>query len=186
MQNTKRLGTRQKKHCIGKAMLALGRVSLEADAQIYPLGGIAEGSVEMSCLTYSGKGRKIDVLKVKAEADAQICPFGGIAEGSAEISCLTLSEQEGKIDVLKVKAGGSVGAGLGGVKAKLECGVDLISADRTLGEGRSLNANLGLNVDTGVEYGVDGVSASVGGFGASIGRNTSVSMPFGSASLKWW
>ena len=120
------------------------------------------------------------------EADAQIGPLGGIAEGSAEISYFTFSKQEGKIDVLKAKAGGDVGAGLGGVKAKVECGVDLISTDLTLGEDRSINANLGLNADTGVEYGVDGFSVSAGGFGFSIGRNTGVSMPFGSASLKWW
>ena len=49
-----------------------------------------------------------------------------------------------------------------------------------------LEANVGLNVDTGVEVRPDTVAASVAGFGGSMGRTIGVSTPLGGIKFKLW
>ena len=68
----------------------------------------------------------------------------------------------------------------------MEAGVDVVSTEVKLGDKQSVNANLGLNANTGGEIGVNGVSATVLGLGASIGRNTGIQTPFGSITFKPW
>ena len=53
--------------------------------------------------------------------------------------------------------------------------------------GQEVSANVGLNVDTGVDIRPDTVAASVAGFGGSIGRTIGVSTPLGGIKFKlWW
>ena len=82
--------------------------------------------------------------------------------------------------------GGGLGIGAGGAKAKLEAGVDVVDVNVKFSENQGMDANLGLNADTGFEAGVDGVSASVLGLGFSLGRNTGINTPFGGISFKLW
>jgi hypothetical protein len=81
---------------------------------------------------------------------------------------------------------GGLGIGAGGAKAKVKAGVDLISVENKLSEHTSLKTNVGLNVDTGVEIGIDGIGASVAGIGFSVGRNMAIKTPFGGINLKLW
>ena len=88
--------------------------------------------------------------------------------------------------LLDGKVEGGIGAGAGGVKAKVGAGVDLISSEAKFGKNQSVKTNIGLNVDTGVELGADGVGVSVAGLGVSVGRNMAIKTPFGGLNLKLW
>ena len=88
------------------------------------------------------------------------------------------------MEIVKNYAGAGLGIGLGGVKAKVEAGIDVVNSKTKLSKNQEINWNLGVNVDTGFEAGVDGVTASVGGFGFKLGRNTGISTPFGGISVK--
>merc|ERR1712025_853229 len=114
----------------------------------------------------------------QAGAGAEFGIGGAIAEARADSTVYSCGDNDGTIDVLKVKTGGA--------KAKVDLGVDLVHMKGKIGENQEVNANLGLNVDTGGEIGVDGVSGSFLGFGASVGRNTGIHTPFGSISFKLW
>lgn len=132
------------------------------------------------------KDDNAELLKATASADAQFGLGGAIAEAGADATYLSLSDDKASLDVLKGNVGGGVGIGAGGAKAKLDVGVDLVSSEVKLGDKQSVSANLGLNANTGAEIGVNGVSASFLGLGASIGRNTGIHTPFGSISFKLW
>ena len=62
----------------------------------------------------------------------------------------------------------------------------MVKSTAKLKGGQELSANIGLNVDTGFEAGAGGISASVAGFGGSIGRTIGVNTPFGGFSFKLW
>ena len=46
--------------------------------------------------------------------------------------------------------GAGAGAGLGGYKAKMEAGVDVVREKLALGDKAEFNGNLGVNVNTGI------------------------------------
>ena len=81
---------------------------------------------------------------------------------------------------------GSLGAGPRGAMAKVEAEIDLYRARLNISENQAIQASLGLNANTRAEVGVDGVSAAFLGWGGSIGRETGISTPFASISLKLW
>ena len=97
-----------------------------------------------------------------------------------------MEDSGGRVDVLSAGVGGGIGAGLGGVKARADVGVDLVKATAKTKTGQELSANLGLNANTGVDIGAGSVGASVVGFGGSIGRTIGISTPFGGVSFKLW
>ena len=94
--------------------------------------------------------------------------------------------KNGQLDLLNAGVAGGVGIGPAGGKAKVEAGVDLVKSTTKFKGGQELSANIGLNVDTGVEAGLGGVSVQVAGFGGSIGRTIGVNTPFGGFSFKLW
>ena len=79
---------------------------------------------------------------------------------------------------------GGLGIGVGGVKAKAKAGIDIVSAEAKLSEHTSLKMNFGLNVDTGVEMGIDGIGGSVAGFGFAFGRNMAIKTICGGVNIK--
>ncbi|KAJ8281128.1 hypothetical protein GJAV_G00063850 [Gymnothorax javanicus] len=121
-----------------------------------------------------------------AGANAEFGLGGAIAEADADVTAYCYEEDDGKIEVAKGYVGGGLGAGAGGIKAKAEAGVDAVNVSAKLGKNQEMSVNLGLNVDTGVELGVDGVGVSFLGFGVSAGRNTGISTPFGGFNFKFW
>jgi len=122
----------------------------------------------------------------EASADAELGVGGAIAEAGVSGTIFAKSNQDGVVEVGKAELGGGLGAGPGGVKAKVDAGVDLVRARGKIGENQEIKANLGLNANTGGEVGVDGVSATFLGWGGSIGRETGIATPFGGLSLKLW
>ena len=64
--------------------------------------------------------------------------------------------------------------------------VDLVKCNAKTVFGQEVSANVGLNVDTGVDIRPDTVAASVAGFGGSIGRTIGVSTPLGGIKFKLW
>ena len=143
-------------------------------------------SAEASAGAAAVKDGNAELLKATAGAEAQFGLGGAIAEAGADATYFSLSDDAGSLDVLKGNVGGGVGIGAGGAKAKLEAGVDVVSTELKLGDKQSVSANLGLNANTGAEVGVEGVSATFLGLGASVGRNTGIHTPFGSISFKLW
>ncbi|XP_034049053.1 uncharacterized protein LOC117530235 [Thalassophryne amazonica] len=121
-----------------------------------------------------------------AGANAEFGLGGAIAEADADLTAYCFEEDDGRIEVGKGYVGGGLGLGAGGVKAKAEAGIDAVNVSAKLGKNQEMSANVGLNVDTGVEFGVDGVSVSFLGIGVSAGRNTGISTPFGGISFKLW
>ena len=170
-----------KKTAEAKARTRDGRAWAGARAADHDNGAF---SAEASAGATARKDGNAELLKATASADAQIGLGGAIAEAGADATYLSHSDDKASLDVLKSNVGGGVGIGAGGAKAKLEAGVDLVSTKAKLGDRQSVNANLGLNANTGGEIGVDGVSATVLGVGASIGRNTGIHTPFGSINFK--
>jgi len=75
-------------------------------------------------------------------------------------------------------AGAEVGAGAGGVVAKVGLGVDAVNM-----KAHGVQARIGVNVDTGFSAGPAGAEAKLGGFGVSVGKKTGVSTPFGEVSV---
>ena len=148
------------------------------------------GTGVFSAEAYAGasalKDGNWEALSARSSADAQFGTGGAIAEAGADARYLTYGGNAGSIDVIKGKVGGGLGIGAGGAKAKVVAGVDLVEVKGKLGENQAVSANLGLNVNTGAEFGVDGVGVSVAGLGFSVGRNTGINTPFGSISFKLW
>jgi len=122
----------------------------------------------------------------EASADAEFGVGGAIAEAGVSGTIYSMNNQDGVVEVGKAELGGGLGAGIGGVKAKVDAGVDLVRARGKIGENQEVKANLGLNANTGGEIGVDGVSATFLGWGGSVGRETGIATPFGGFSLKLW
>ena len=176
-------GGRNKKTAKAEASTRDGRAWAGARATDHNSGVYSAGA---SAGAAALKDDNAELLKATAKADAQFGLGGAIAEAGADATYLSLSDDKASLDVLKGNVGGGVGIGAGGAKAKLEAGVDLVSTEVKLGGKQSMSANLGLNADTGGEIGVNGVSASVLGLGASIGRNTGIHTPFGSITFKLW
>ena len=108
---------------------------------------------------------------------------GAIAEAGVDVAVYRNQTEEGSISFGEASLGGGVGLGLGGIKAKGDAKIDLVHAAAKLGDIGTLDANLGLNVSTGVEIGAAGFGFSVLGFGVSVGRKTGISTPFGEISL---
>ena len=90
------------------------------------------------------------------------------------------------VDVFKGKIGGGIGLGPGGAKAMVEAGVDFVATEIALWKNQCLNANFGLNADTGGEFGVDGVNLKAAGLGLSLGRTMGIYTPFGGVNLTLW
>ena len=124
--------------------------------------------------------------RATADASAEFGLGGAIAEANADATAYSYGDDSGQVDVGKGRVGGGLGIGAGGAKAKLEAGVDVVDVNVKFSKNQGMDANLGLNADTGFEAGVDGVSASVLGLGFSLGRNTGISTPFGGISFKLW
>ena len=124
--------------------------------------------------------------RARADASAEFGLGGVIAEANADATAYSYGDDSGQIDVGKGRVGGGVGLGAGGAKAKVEAGVDVVDLKVKFSKNRGMDANLGLNADTGFEAGVDGVSASALGFGFSLGRNSGISTPLGRISFKLW
>ena len=76
-------------------------------------------------------------------------------------------------------------AGIKAIGAK-QPRVDLVKCKASTVFGQEVSANVGLNVDTGVDIRPDTVAASVAGFGGSIGRTIGVSTPLGGIKFKLW
>ena len=124
--------------------------------------------------------------RARADANAEFGAGGAIAEANADATVYSYGDDDGQIDVGKGRVGGGLGLGAGGAKAPLEAGVDVLDVNVKFSKNQGMDANLGLNADTGFEAGLDGVSASVLGLGLSLGRNTGISTPFGGISFKLW
>ena len=124
--------------------------------------------------------------RARADASAEFGLGGVIAEANADATAYSYGDDSGQIDVGKGRVGGGVGLGAGGAKAKVEAAVDVVDLKVKFSKNRGMDANLGLNADTGFEAGVDGVSASVLGLGVSLGRSTGISTPLGRVSFKLW
>ena len=124
--------------------------------------------------------------RARADASAEFGLGGVIAEANADATAYSYGDDSGQIDVGKGRVGGGVGLGAGGAKAKVEAAVDVVDLKVKFSKNRGMDANLGLNADTGFEAGVDGVSASALGFGFSLGRNSGISTPLGRISFKLW
>ena len=124
--------------------------------------------------------------RARADASAEFGLGGAIAEGNADATVYSYADDVGQLDVAKGHVGGGLGLGAGGAKAKVEAGVDVVDVNVKFSKNQGMDANLGLNADTGFEAGVVGVSASVLGLGFSLGRNTGISTPFGGIRFKLW
>ncbi|XP_068723096.1 uncharacterized protein [Montipora capricornis] len=123
----------------------------------------------------------------RADASAEVGLGGAIVEANADATLYSYGDDDaGRIDVAKGRVGGGLGIGPGGAKAKLEASVDAVDINCKFSEKQEMDVNIGLSADTGFEAGVDGVSASVLGFGLKAGRNTGISTPFGGLSFKLW
>ena len=131
------------------------------------------------------RGNK-EALIAESAASAQVGYGGASADANAGVGYFKMEDEQGRLDLLNAGVGGGVGIGPAGAKAKVEAGVDLVKSTAKFQGGQELSANVGLNVDTGFEAGAGGVSASVAGFGGSIGRTIGVSTPFGGISFKLW
>jgi len=134
--------------------------------------------------TVGYKKGKNEVDKLQCGANAEFGLGGAIAEADASHTTYSHTHKQGSIDVGKSSADAGVGIGAGGYKAKATAGYDFVDTNTNLGGNVSMKANVGVNCDTGVEGGTDGVSASFLGFGGSVGRNTGISTPFGSLKFK--
>ena len=132
------------------------------------------------------KQNKHTAYRARADASAEFGLGGAIAEGNADATAYSYADGVKQVDVAKGRVGGGLGLGAGGAKAKLEAGVDVVDVNVKFSKNRAMDANLGLNADTGFEAGVDGVSASVAGLGFILGRNTGISTPLGRISFKLW
>merc|ERR1711915_271063 len=119
-------------------------------------------------------------------ANAQVGYGGASAGANVGVEYYKMENNSGRVDVLNAGVGGGLGIGPAGAKAKVEAGVDLVKSTAKFGGGKELSANIGLNANTGFEAGAGAVSASVGGFGGSIGRTIGISTPFGGVSFKLW
>lgn len=127
------------------------------------------------------------VYRGRADASAEFGLGGAIAEANADATVYSYGDDDaGRIDVAKGRVGGGLGIGLGGAKAKLEASVDAVDINCKFSDNQGMDVNIGLSADTGFEAGLDGVSASVLGFGLKAGRNTGISTPFGGLSFKLW
>ena len=126
------------------------------------------------------------VHRARADAGAEVGVGGAIAEANADATVYSYQDDVAQIDVAKGHVGGGVGIGPGGAKAKVEAGIDVVDLNLKFSENQGVDASLGLNVDTGFEAGVDGVSASVAGLGVSLGRKTGISTPIGELNVKLW
>ena len=82
-------------------------------------------------------------------------------------------------DIMSVSAGGEVGATQAGIDLKGKLGVDAINL-----KSDGVQANIGLNVDTGISVNSDGAEVKFLGTGFEIGDNTfGISTPFGGFSF---
>ena len=87
-------------------------------------------SAEASAGASAMKTDDMDLLTAKAGADAQFGLGGAIAEASGEASIMNFNNG---VEVLKGSVGGEVCIGAGGVKAKVDAGVDLVAVEKKTG-----------------------------------------------------
>jgi len=106
---------------------------------------------------------------------------GAQLDGGAERTWVGYKDGDTHVKGVNFKAGGKLGAGAGGVAAKADIALDAVKV-----ESKHVDANIGLNLTTGVDFGPDGGSVSAAGFG--IGASSSginFSTPIGGIGFKW-
>jgi hypothetical protein len=83
------------------------------------------------------------------------------------------------IKILTATVGAEARADSGGFATKVKAGMNLVET-----EAMGVKTNLGINADTGVSAGRDGVEAKVVGLGFKVGKEVGISTPFGGISFK--
>ena len=160
-----------------------GRARAHARASNHGNGQYSSEAGASACALKEGKK---EALIAESGARAQVGYGGASADANAGVEYFKMEDDQGRLDLLKAGVGGGLGIGPAGAKAKVEAGIDLVESTAKFKNGQELKANLGLNVDTGFEAGAGSVSASVAGFGGSLGRTIGVSTPIGGFSFKLW
>jgi len=112
---------------------------------------------------------------LSSKAKAEYGPGGAVASARASAAISQYKSDAVDLDVLKADGGGALGAGPGGVVAKVDLGVTILGITNKK-NGQTLEFRP--NVDTGLDIGPEGVNTSVAGFGFSIGRKFSIKTPF--------
>ena len=175
--NNRRAGTER-----AEARTKDGRAYARAKATNHNTGVFSAGAGAGISAIVDGKDRYFDS---KANAEAQFGLGGAIAEADVNSAIFRSQAKDGSVSFLEGSLGGGAGVGLGGVKAKVDAKIDAVHAKAKLSDDVSVDARLGLNASTGAEIGPAGVSASFLGFGASVGRKTGISTPFGEFSFNF-
>lgn len=127
------------------------------------------------------------VYRGRVDVSVEFGLGGVIVEVNVDVMVYSYGDDDvGCIDVVKGCVGGGFGIGFGGVKVKLEVGVDVVDINCKFLDNQGMDVNIGLFVDIGFEVGLDGVFVSVLGFGFKVGCNIGISIFFGGLSFKFW
>ena len=159
-----------------------GQAYAKAEATNHNTGAFSAGAGAGVVAIVDGQDR---FLESKANADAEFGLGGAIAEAGVNGAVYRRQAKDGSVSFLEANVGGGLGLGLGGVKAKVDAKVDAVHTKVKLSKDVSMDARLGLSASTGAEIGPAGVSFSFLGLGASVGRKTGISTPFGEFSFNF-
>ena len=107
--------------------------------------------------------------KFRGKAKFQYGYGGVMAEANVNAPTWTLKDDKREVNFHQGILGGGLGAGIGGIKAKVSAGYDAVNSKIDLGNNVNIGFNLGLHADTGFDVGPSGFSAKVAGFGISVG-----------------
>ena len=124
-----------------------------------------------------------EIYSGSANAKAQYGLGGFMADANVEGSLFKFKDRKAEVNFHQGMLGAGLGAGIGGIKAKVSAGYDAVNSKVDLGNNVNIGANLGLRADTGFDVGPSGVSAKVAGFGVSVGCKNEICIFFGCITL---
>lgn len=93
-------------------------------------------------------------------------------------------DEYSEIKVLSGAAKAKAGVDDDGISASLKAGLNLVEAEVV-----GFKSNLGINADTGVSIGKDGIETKLAGVGFKVGKEIGISTPIGELSFdieKFW
>ena len=106
-----------------------------------------------------------------------------MADANVEGSLFKFKDRKAEVNFHQGMLGAGLGAGIGGIKAKVSAGYDAVNSNVDLGNNVNIGANLGVGADTGFDVGLSGVSAKVARFGVSVGCTNEICYFFGYITL---
>lgn len=135
------------------------------------------GSLEADAVAF--KDGNYQAIVAETGGSTHFEKHGAFGNAGASLTAFQSKSKKGCIDVLKVDTGYGMGAGTSGLRANVNAGVTLVGYRDKHGNGCDLRAN----VDTGVAVGDGSVSASLAGFGATVGKRMGIKTPIG--EVRW-